>query len=204
MRVLADDVSLQSAIRYQLTAHRRSEAPQGPSVTSVVASLQKKERKLLDLYYADQIDQDTFSTEHGRFITQIKTLQKEAENFALDQKIREDAVNKFDQIAELLMIMDIERLWSAASPAEQRTLVEDLVDSVCIYPDQITVQVAGAPAFIVALDEVGLTQGCKPVVSESRRHSSGQRPGHRTLGWLYGITRLRDGVLSAGLRVAPA
>jgi hypothetical protein len=36
-------------------------------------------------------------------------------------------------------------VWNAATLAEQRTLVEDLVDSVCIYPDQITVQVAGAP-----------------------------------------------------------
>jgi hypothetical protein len=31
---------------------------------------------------------------------------------------------------------------------------------------------AGAPPFIVALDEVGLTQGCKPVVSETRREPS--------------------------------
>jgi len=65
--------------------------------------------------------------------------------------------------------LDLERIWNAATPAEQRALVEDMVDSVSIYPDQITVQVAGAPPFIVALDEVGLTQGCKPVVSEKRR-----------------------------------
>ncbi len=51
---------------------------------------------------------------------------------------------------------------SAASPSAEWALVEDLVDSVRIYPDQITVEVAGAPPFVVALDEVGLTQGCKP------------------------------------------
>jgi hypothetical protein len=78
-------------------------------------------------------------------------------------------VSKFGQVADLLTNLDIERLWRSASAAEQRTLVEDLVDSVFIYPDQITVQVAGAPPFIIALDEVGLTQGCKPVVSETRR-----------------------------------
>ena len=65
------------------------------------------------------------------------------------------------------MNLDLERLWSAASSAEQRTLVAGLVDSGCIYPDRITVQVAGAPPFTVALDEVGLIQGCKPVVSET-------------------------------------
>jgi hypothetical protein len=47
-----------------------------------------------------------------------------------------------------------------------RILVEDLVDSVFIDPDQITVQVAGAPPILVTLEEVVLTQGCKPVVSE--------------------------------------
>ncbi len=87
MRVLADDADLQSAIRYQLTAHQRAVEPKGPSVAKVIASLQKKERKLLDLYYADQIDSETFGPEHRRLVTQIKTLQKEADDFARDQKL---------------------------------------------------------------------------------------------------------------------
>jgi hypothetical protein len=45
----------------------------------------------------------------------------------------------FDQVAELLATMDLEAIWNEATPAERRTLVEDLVDSVCIYPDRITV-----------------------------------------------------------------
>jgi site-specific DNA recombinase len=180
MRVLADDADLQSAIRYQLTAHQRAEEPKGPSVAKVIASLQKKERKLLDLYYADQIDSDTFGPEHRRLVTQIKTLQKEVDDFARDQKTRDDAISKFDQGAAVLVNLDLERLWNAASPTERRTLVEDLVDSVYIYPDQITVQVAGAPPFVVALDEVGLTQGCKPVVSETGLEPT--RPkGHQPL-----------------------
>jgi hypothetical protein len=68
--------------------------------------------------------------------------------------------------------MDLERIWKAATPSEQRTLVEDPVDSFWNYPDQITVQLAGAPAFIVALDKAGLTQCRKPVVSEARRKSA--------------------------------
>jgi site-specific DNA recombinase len=172
MRVLADDLNLQAAIRYQLTAHQRVAAPKGPSVTSVLASLEKKKRKLLDLYYAEQIDSDTFATEHRRIVTQMKTLQQEADDFVRDEKVRNEAVSKFDQVAELLAKMDLERIWLAASLEERRTLVEDLVDSVFVYPDQITVQVAGAPPFTIGLDEVGLTQGCKPVVSESRRQQS--------------------------------
>jgi hypothetical protein len=172
MKVLADDVELQAAIRHQLTAHQRTEAPKGPSVASVIASLKKSERRLLDLYYAEQIDPETFAPEHHRIITQLKTLQKEATDFERDQRTRDEAVSKFGQVADLLTNLDIERLWRSASAAEQRTLVEDLVDSVFIYPDQIAVQVAGAPPFIIALNEVGLTQGCKPVVSETRRNRS--------------------------------
>ena len=185
LRVLSDDQDLQVAIRHQLTAHRRLEAPTGPSVAKVLDSLHKKQRKLLDLHYAEQIDADTFAAENGRITTQMKTLQQEADEFERDQKMREEAVNKFDQVAELLANLDFERLWEAASPSEQRTLVEDLVDSVRIYPDRITVEVAGAPPFIVALDEVGLTQGCKPVVSE------GRRPQSTTGGWNGGAGECR-------------
>jgi hypothetical protein len=76
-------------------------------------------------------------------------------------------VDKFDEMASLLAAIDVERIRDAATISERRTLVEDLVDSVCLYPDQITVQVAGAPHFTVALNEVRLTQGYKPVVSKA-------------------------------------
>lgn len=167
MKVLGNDLDLQTAIRHQLTAHARSATPKGPPVTTVIESLRKKERKLLDLYYADQIDSETFASEHRELVTKLKTLQKEREDVERDLKIRNDAADKFDDVAELLSNMDLERLWNAATKSERRTLVEDLVDSVYIYPDQLTVQVVGAPPFIVALDEVGLTQGCKPVVSKA-------------------------------------
>ena len=167
MRVLADDLDLQAAIRHQLTAHRRVESPRGPSVASTIAVLRKSERRLLDLYYAEQIDPDTFAAEHRRITTQIKTLQRESDEFERNERVRDEAVTKFDQVSELLASLDVGRLWLTASLSEQRILVEDLVDSVFIYADQVTVQIAGAPAFIIGLDEVGLTQGCKPVVSET-------------------------------------
>jgi len=97
---------LTSAIRHQLTTHKRAETPKGPSVTKVIESLQKKERKLLDLYYADQIDSETFGTEHRDLVTKLKTLQKEREDVEREQKIRNEAVDKFDDIAELLSNME--------------------------------------------------------------------------------------------------
>lgn len=169
MRVLARDLELQAAIRLQLTTHRRSTAPRGPSVATVIASLRKKERKLLDLFYVDQIDADTFAAEHRDLTTKIKTLQRESEDFEREQRVYNEAADNFEQVTELLADMDFELMWNTATLPERRTLVEDLIDSVYLYPDRLTVQVVGAPPFIVALDEVGLTQGCKPVVSKGRR-----------------------------------
>lgn len=152
-----------------MTAHRRVEAPSGPSATTVVASLQHRQRRLLDLCLDDKIKADTFDGEHRHLTAQIKTLQDEAEGFERDQKAWDEAVDKFDLMnpPSLLADLDLERIWQAATPSEQRTLVDDLVDSIFLYAGGITVQAAGAPPFIVGLDEVGLTQGCKPVVSEA-------------------------------------
>ena len=59
-------------------------------------------------------------------------------------------------------------------------LVEDLIDSVCICTDQLTLQVTGAPLIFVPLEEAGLTQGCAPVVSKAGLEPA--RPnGHQPL-----------------------
>ncbi len=180
MRVLKSDESLQAAIRHQLTAHRRRQTHTGPSTGSVIASLAKKQRKLLDLHYDEQIDAETFGAENRRLTTQIKTLQSEAIEIDREQREHEEAVERFDQVAELLAGMDVDQIWNEATLAERRALVEDLIDSVRVYPDRILVEVAGAPAFTIALDEVGLTQGCKPVVSEAGLEPA--RPlGHQPL-----------------------
>ena len=154
--LLTGDEGLQAAIRYQLTAHRRAQATTGPSSASVIASMRKKQRKLLDLHYADQIDADTFATENRHLASQIKTLTQEVEDFERERILREEAVDKFDRVNELLVNFDIHRIWDNATATERWTLVKDLVDSIFIYPDRLTVQVAAAPHFIVALDEVGL------------------------------------------------
>lgn len=62
----------------------------------------------------------------------------------------------------------------------RRTLLEDPLDSVCFFPDQITVQVVGAPPIIVSLREVGLRAGTRTVVSEGGRtqnSTGGSSPG---------------------------
>ena len=167
LRVLASDCDLQDAIRAELTAHRHQKAPRGPSPVSVIASLQVKERKLLDLYYADKIDQDGFADESTRLTKYRIALQSEVDALEEAQRTMERAADQFDEVSSLLADLNLESMWDEANLAERRILIEDLVDSVNIFPDRLTVQVVGAPPILVTLQEVGLSQGCKPVVSEA-------------------------------------
>jgi hypothetical protein len=170
--VLATDTKLQTAIRAQLSAQSPATPAKGPSVGSVIASLKAKQRKLLDLYYADQISAVIFADEENRLAAQIATLEEEAAGVELAKRCRDQAADEFELVTELLATMDLEAIWNEASLVERRTLVEDLVDSIRIYPDRLTVQVTGAPPILVTLDEVGLRGGIKPVVSEGRRQQS--------------------------------
>ncbi len=172
LRVLASDLDLQETIRAELTAYRHQPAPRGPSAASVVTSLKLKQRKLLDLYYAGKVNQDIFAEESTRLTTQQSALQSEIEATDDARRTMDDAADKFEDVAALLNDMNLDALWEEASLAERKVFIEDLVDSVNIFPDRLTVQVAGAPPFLVTLQEVGLNQGCKPVVSEGRRKHS--------------------------------
>ena len=168
LRVLANDLDLQSAIRHQLTEHRRVEPSVGPSVASVIASLRVKERKLLDLYYADKIDADGFAIERLRLTTQIDALESEIAKAEFERLARDEAAEKFEEVTQILTRLDFEEIWKHATASEKKLLVDDLVDAVRIFPDRLTVQVVGAPPILITLDEVGLRPGIKPVVSESR------------------------------------
>jgi len=166
LKVLASDADLQAAIRAQLSAKPQMNSHGGPSTASVIAALRAKERKLLDLYYADKIDPDGFAEESRRLTTRRLTLEGEIVELERAQRSREWASLKFEQVAHILAELNVDALWDEASVAERRILIEDLVDSVNIFPDQLTVQIVGAPPILVTFQEVGLNQGCKPVVSE--------------------------------------
>ena len=79
-------------------------------MTTVVASLQRRQRRLLDLSFDHKIEADTFDEEHRHLTAQTKTLQDEPEEFERDQKARDEAVAKFDLVASLLAELDLERI----------------------------------------------------------------------------------------------
>jgi hypothetical protein len=73
--------------------------------------------------------------------------------------------------------MDVERLWAEATDLERRVIVEELLESVTMYPDHLEVTVSGVPRLKVTLEEVGLTGGGSFVVSEGRAAQSAPLTG---------------------------
>ena len=76
----------------------------------------------------------------------------------------------FDHVTSSLVDLNFELPWEEATITGQGVLIEDLVNSVNTFPNQLTVQVVGAPPILVTLQEVGLNRSSKPVASQARRH----------------------------------
>lgn len=73
--------------------------------------------------------------------------------------VEDDLTVRFEEVVELLQSLDLDRLWLAATDQERRTLIEELLDSLEVHPDRLTVAIHGAPKLNVALAEVGLGNG---------------------------------------------
>jgi len=166
LREVKDDTDLQDAIREELTAHRRQLAPAGPSVSSSITALRAKVDKLLRLYYADKISEDTFAAEESRLSAQITALESEDAARRAEQEHRDELAERFEEAAQVLASFDLDEIWEEATADERRTIIGDLLDSVLFYPDQLMVQVLGAPPILVTLEEAGLRVGTRSVVSE--------------------------------------
>ena len=132
-------------------------------------SLQQKRRKLRDLYYADQITAEAFAAEEARLAGQIEALRHEDAQLQAATQERRELSDRFEEVAALLGALDIDAVWDAATTAEGRVLVEDLVDAVLIHPDRLVVEISGAPPLLVTLAEVGLRDvGTRSSMSEGR------------------------------------
>jgi hypothetical protein len=186
LRAVKGDQDLQDAISEELTGHWRELAPAGPSVTSALAAMRRNVEKLLRHYYADKISKATFAAVEARLSTQIAALEAEAAARRADQEHREELAERFEDAAEVLAGFDFDEIWDEATADERRMIIEDLLDSVLFYPDQLMVQVLGAPPILVTLGEAVLRVGIRSVVSEDRRSHS------PTGGLLNGLGSQRD------------
>ena len=136
----------------------------GPTPQTTITKLKSKRQKVLDLYCADGITSEFFGEQERQLTSQIKTLKTHLQEAVREERDKDEIADKFEQVAKLLSKTNFEIIWNEATQAECREFVDDLVGSICIYPDQLTVQVAGEPPILITLSEVSLRAGTRPVV----------------------------------------
>ncbi len=168
LKVLRDDQDLQAAIRSALEPDQTLVEDRALSLTGSIASLRHKLDLLFELYYDGKVTKDSFSKQEQTLTSQIQSLEDQVAAEGSENDRRTELSRRFEEVSIALTDLDIEGLWDDATRSERQILIDDLVDSVWIFPDQLSVEVVGAPPILVGLDEVGLRLGSRSVVSEDR------------------------------------
>lgn len=160
LRLVADDDELGEAIRQLLgrtgrvgrEVHRPAE--RAPAIA--LAELTERRRKLLELYYQEQISAELFGEEERSLSRSIEAVRAQVEGAEAEAQKGNELLERFEEVAALLRELDLERLWAEATDVERRTLVEELVEAVVVCPDHLEVRIFGVPVLNVAFAEVGL------------------------------------------------
>lgn len=161
LSLVGHDEGLRRAIRRRL-AGGEPDAAGTPRRTRRAApaktlkNLNDQRRKLLDLYYAQKISADGFQEEETRIATSIEAVRQQlvAEDHA--ERLQSDLEVRFEEVARVLADLDMDAVWAEADERERRVLIENLVESIKVFPDHLEVKVVGSPAINVLLSEVGL------------------------------------------------
>ncbi len=160
LRLLAHDRELQDAIQRELVRtqrpHPRGGRSDGQRPAEALAALDRRRRKLLELYYADQISGELFGEQEREIADGIEAVRLMASREKVVEREKDEIARRYEELVLTLRDLDIDRLWSAATDVERRTLVEELVERVEVHPDHLEVVIFGAPRLNVRLDEVGL------------------------------------------------
>ena len=161
MALLAKDERLQEAIRRQMaggtrTGPGRTRRGRRRSGADVQATLTAERRKLLQLYYGDAISVEGFKQEEDRLVAAIEAAREQSSAEDLEAHSVSELEQRFEQVVVLLRDLDIDAFWAAANNDERRVLVQELLESVTVFPDHLEVKLHGAPALNVLLSEVGL------------------------------------------------
>ena len=162
LRLIGGDEQPKEAIRQELERARQPapKAGGGPARSSLhaVDPLEGQRRKLLRLYYDDRIGADLFAEEETRLALAIDAARGESEFARRELAKADDVSRRFEEVAQVLSDLDIDRTWAAATESERRILIEELVESVTVLPDHLEVTVSGAPRLHVRYQEVGLKE----------------------------------------------
>lgn len=162
MRVLGSDEELRAAIRRQFDAGR-AHAPQGRArtrgevrVDADLSALEGQRRKLLALYYADQIGADLFAEEEARLRSAIELRASITQEETEAEHQADELAQRFEAVTQVLASLDIESVWAEADQDERKVLVDELLEEVALFPDHLEVVIAGSPRLNVLLEEVGV------------------------------------------------
>lgn len=124
----------------------------------MVDDLQGQRRKLLRLYYDDNIGADLFTEEEACLSVAVREAQRETEA-AQDEAHRNDDVDRhFDDIVAVLATLDVDRTWEAATELERRVLIDEFVEDILLLPDYLDKKVHGAPPLHLRCEEVGMKE----------------------------------------------
>jgi hypothetical protein len=210
MRLLCD-TELREAIRRHL-AERREPAEGRPRRSTGTAkaldALYEERRKLLRLHYDGRISGDQFGEEQARITSLIEAHEHEATATAAAVAQVDDLAQRFDEVAALLDSIDLDRLWSQATEAERRTMLDELLDNVTVLPDRLVVAIHGAPPLNVGFSEVGLKDSDFRGVGGGTaprlwRVSTRNNPRSPTLFGLREATGRRSTVMPVSFRTRP-
>jgi site-specific DNA recombinase len=160
LALIGRDEGLREAIRRRLAgrapdaaAPRRTRRA-APGVA--LKALSDDRRKLLGLFYKGKISEDLFHEEETRLAIAIEAVRHEAAALSGEVQAQTELESRFEEVAALLATLDIETLWEAAEDREKRVIIENMVESVTVFPDHLEVNIVGSPALHVLYSEVGL------------------------------------------------
>jgi hypothetical protein len=161
LRLVGLNESLRKAIRRRLagggpdaavTPRRTRRA--APAKTLKV--LNDERRKLLDLYYAGRISAEGFQQEETRIASAIEAARQQSALEGNEEQLKSDLEVRFEEVAGILANLDMDAMWAEANDRERRTLVENLIEGIKVFPDHLEVKVVGSPSINVLFSEVGL------------------------------------------------
>jgi hypothetical protein len=91
-----------------------------------------------------------------RLATAIEAVRHEAATLSEEVRAQTDLEARFEEVVALLSSLDIETLWEAAEDQERRVIIENMIESVTVFPDHLEVKVAGSAALHVLYSEFRL------------------------------------------------
>ncbi|MGB3412055.1 MAG: recombinase family protein [Microthrixaceae bacterium] len=153
------DEELRDAIRRHLDERRQPDPVRRRRTSGAAKALEAlhtKRNKLLGLYYEDKISSDQFGEEQARLTTEIDNLTFDSETTAAELAKADEVAVHFEHVVEVLDKLNLSEIWDHATEAEQRTIVDEMLDNVTISNDCLAVTLHGAPSLNVAFSEVGL------------------------------------------------